>query len=162
MNDHIWIALLCIGSPFALIVLLLIAHLSLEIVTVHQLSMLPALRPGDRVVVFRHWPARWLHQGQIVILWPVHWDGPYGPEQTMPYIKRVVGLPGDTISLPENERNPGKTVWHIPPKHFFVLADNRPTTTDSRLWGPVPFSGLLGVVIFKLSRRNRSQDTSVL
>ena len=35
----------------------------------------------------------------------------------------------------------------IPPEHFFVMGDNRIESVDSRVWGPIPFSCLKGLVL---------------
>lgn len=148
MTSHELILAFLGGVPF-IVICLLLAYFSFAVVKVSHTSMEPTLSHRDRVVVFRYWPARWLRKGWIVIFWPEQF-GPFRAEQDTPYIKRVVGLPGDTVVLPENEHQSGQTVWPIPPRHFFVLADNLSTTSDSRLWGPVSFNGLQGVVILKL------------
>jgi signal peptidase I len=86
-----------------------VTRLLLCIVTVSGPSMAPTLRSRDRVLVLRRWPTKWLQKGQIVI-------GDLGQVLTafeqMPlearakplsttsnFIKRVVGLPGDTVVI---------------------------------------------------------------
>lgn len=78
------------------------------------------------------------------------------------YVKRVIGLPGDTIEIKEGHlyRN-GKEVnepyikepmnagidqsWIIPEDHVFVMGDNRNHSNDSRSIGPIPLTHVMGV-----------------
>jgi signal peptidase I len=80
------------------------------------------------------------------------------------FIKRVVAGPGDTIAIDDGHvvRN-GKRVKesyirdcgggsdcnfpksiHVPPGHWFMMGDNRGSSDDSRFWGPVPKSWIVG------------------
>jgi signal peptidase I len=92
---------------------------------------------------------------------------PTANESSSTFIKRVVGLPGDTIAIvhgvvlrngrPEAltyrvepcnqpaECNFPKPIT-IPADEYFVLGDNRSASDDSRFWGPVKRSWLIGVV----------------
>jgi signal peptidase I len=95
-------------------------------------------------------------------------DVPTPGESTQTFIKRVVGLPGDTIYIKNghvyrdgkkeqdsyieqcgadpscNLRKPIK----IPPGHYFMMGDNRGESDDSRFWGPVPDNWIIGVAFF--------------
>ena len=117
-------------------------------------SMEPNLHTAQRVVVekvtyrFLHGPRR----GDIVVI--------DLPEQTEMLIKRVVGLPGETIEVRggevyiEGERleepwmvKPGGGNYGpqtIPPLHVFVIGDNRGASNDSRNFGPVPIEHVVG------------------
>ncbi len=147
--------------------LLIIARLFLVVVVVRGLSMVPALRHGDRVLVLRHWPACLLRIGQLVV-----GRIPADKESTMTkilqtqqlYIKRIIGLPGDVVRLnntlvnkeksskaPIKRNNSVPQTWHIPQGFCFVKGD-ADTSTDSVVWGPIPFHSLIGVVLIKLPR----------
>ena len=137
------------------------------VVEVEMGSMMPTLSPQDRVLVFRYWPARWLRRKQIVIVAPTNKQIPLEPSHNIfgviPCIKRVTALPGDHFStqltelsdyhrykLRDQHDNRGRREWHIPPQYFFVRGDNPKSDYDSMVWGPLPYSSLLGVVILKL------------
>ncbi len=84
------------------------------------------------------------------------------------FVKRVVGLPGDRISIRDGHviRNgkpepDGYTIpCHgssacnfprtivIPRGDYYMMGDNRPDSDDSRFWGPVPRSWLIGKAFF--------------
>jgi signal peptidase I len=80
------------------------------------------------------------------------------------FIKRIVAGPGDTIAVADGHviRN-GKRqaepfiaecgggegcdlprAIKVPPKHYFMMGDNRGSSDDSRFWGPVPRSWIIG------------------
>ena len=80
------------------------------------------------------------------------------------FIKRVVGLPGDTLRVVDGHviRN-GKRAdepfaqecgggsnctfrgeIEVPPDHYFMMGDNRGASDDSRFWGPVPRDWFIG------------------
>jgi len=88
------------------------------------------------------------------------------------YIKRVIGLSGDTVSLKENALwvngekvdepylTPGTQIFGgsylhegqsviIPPGTYFVAGDNRPHSSDSREFGPIAKEDFIGVAIFR-------------
>jgi signal peptidase I len=117
-------------------------------------SMLPTLSENDKVLALRYWPTRWLKKGHIVVV--------SIPREGI-YIKRVVALPGEMFRalIPtensidrflEEEKN-----WEIPPEHFFVCGDNPTESYDSRYFGPLKYSSLYGLVIFRLSRTLSSE-----
>lgn len=84
------------------------------------------------------------------------------------FVKRLIGLPGDTVHedarariwvdgrllrepyvTPENRRTDSyrHETWHVPSGSYFMLGDNRGGSCDSRLWGAVPRSSLIGPVV---------------
>jgi signal peptidase I len=167
MNTY-WFAIICCLFIFIILILALI-RIMLVVITVENTSMLPTLKNGDRVLLLRYWPTKWLRKGHIVLVWP--WKRPrsgikpFG--KTIPFIKRVVGLPGDTIvtyitELDDFHRiyeieahdGDGRRIWYIPSGHFFVRGDHPIGGFDSLSWGPIPFHCLLGIVILKLPRKS--------
>lgn len=88
-------------------------------------------------------------------------------DQASDYIKRVIGVPGDTIEILDGSvwRNgkrieepytggtltevyQGESRWEIPPDYLFVLGDNRLGSSDSRSWGLVPIDNVVGKAMF--------------
>ena len=82
------------------------------------------------------------------------------------FVKRLIGLPGDHVverngyvfingnQLDEPYVTPANRdhevgSWHVSPAHYFLLGDNRADSCDSRDWGSVPRSNLVGPVIFR-------------
>jgi signal peptidase I len=128
--------------------------------------MHPTLNHGDRVLALSKWPARWLRRGQLVLIWP--WlpaaRALRHKHKLTPFIKRVIGIAGDTLvtSIDDLDQDfwpdhlqahdtQGMRTWHIPPRHIFVRSDNLPGGYDSLSWGPVPYHTVLGIVILRLS-----------
>jgi signal peptidase I len=102
------------------------------------------------------------HPATAVCNWP-------NPESSQTYIKRIVAGPGDTITIQNGHviRNgrrepdrytrpcsPGEsecnftTPIHVPRGMWFVMGDNRGDSDDSRFWGPIPGSWIIGDALF--------------
>jgi signal peptidase I len=81
------------------------------------------------------------------------------------YVKRLIGLPGDTIVEREGKltingkplkepyvkqalRDMGSGYWVVPKGRYFFMGDDRLHSCDSREWGTVPRSALIGPVLF--------------
>jgi signal peptidase I len=86
------------------------------------------------------------------------------PASSTPLIKRVIGLPGDTIDLRDGhvvingqeidepyvypgeltEPLTGQDHWVVPAGMLFVMGDHREVSRDSRFFGPVPLANVIG------------------
>jgi len=132
-------------------------------------SMVPALGVYDRVLVqkaFFSW--RDVREGQIVVFSHPPLDHCAGPQEG-DLVKRVIALPGQTIyssgnSIYVNGRllaepylphyDPlGPPIasrqhpYRVPPGEFYMLGDNRADSCDSRYWGPIKGSSIIGKVV---------------
>ncbi|WP_327048278.1 S26 family signal peptidase [Microbispora sp. NBC_01189] len=126
------------------------------VVRVAGTSMVPTYQPGDRVLIRRGGRAV-LRRGQVVVFRRLQQAGAGssgrtpGPRGTEWLIKRVAAMPGDRV--PDQvaagvHAAPGDVV---PAGRLWVLGDG-PISSDSRHWGYLPVSEVLGVVIRRLSR----------
>jgi signal peptidase I len=120
-------------------------------VRVENISMLPTLHPGEFLLVnklaYKIGP---MSRGDIITF---HHD------EKEDYIKRLIGLPGDTVKVengkvfvnqkvltePYIAAAPGYTgEWQVPAGSVFVLGDNRNSSSDSHSWGFVSNDKLIG------------------
>ena len=137
-------------------VLFLAVNLLTARIRVEGISMEPSLHDGQFVVVSRL-AYRWTtpQRGDIIVF---HF--PLDPERR--FIKRVIGLPGETISAQGGELfvdgelidEPYLTVtprysgeWTLNPDEIFVLGDNRNNSSDSQNWGALSMDEIIGKAI---------------
>jgi signal peptidase I len=147
---------------------------------IHQISMEPNFHEGQRVIVSKLdslWSSLFsgtahaadgqrgspfaLRRGQVVVFNPLDNQGD-------PLIKRVIGLPGETIeirdgtvlvngtALDESYVNGVRTSCStycgpltLEPDTYFVMGDNRWNSLDSRTFGPVPADHFIGRVVMR-------------
>jgi signal peptidase I len=137
----------------------LILRTQLAEIRVRGTSMLPGLRPGDRVLIRHGRPsrrARRLRVGMVIVVRsPAAAPAPRGIWPVAPrlgwdrwIIKRVAALPGDAV--PGTMREAAGGAVTVPERTLLVSADN-PTGTDSRQWGFIQTSDVLGPVVKKLN-----------
>jgi signal peptidase I len=156
-------------------------------------SMMPTLEPGQRILVdrFSHLLGSDPAVGDITVFTPpkgaqsqpgecgIAGQGPSysGPasrsscsrgtatKASTTFVKRVVGLPGDTIAIRNGHviRNgkPAKEPFAsscagsacnlgtitVPSGSYFLMGDNRGNSDDSRFWGPVPRGWIIGQAV---------------
>ena len=168
-------------NPFVELVLILVAAFGLWYVIdgwvvkpykIPSASMEPTLQEGDRVLVARfiyhlHGPRR----GDVVVFHPPGTGSTVQrgatTEASVYFIKRVIGLPGETVegrnghvqvckahevdcrSLTEPYlMSPGQVADFgpvtVPKGQYFVMGDNRGDSDDSRDWGTLPRGNIIG------------------
>src|SRR5262245_6602752 len=135
-----------------------ILHHTVGAFEVEGASMQPTLGSRQFVVVDTLMPrTRSVQRGDVVIF-----RYPRDPE--MEYVKRVIGLPGESIAIAHGRvwvngqpllepyiRDLPRYVWgpgRVPAASLFVLGDNRNSSSDSHLWGTVPLDNLVGRALF--------------
>jgi signal peptidase I len=136
----------------ALVLFLAINALSAR-VRVENVSMQPTLQPGEFLLVNR--VAYTIAEPSIGDIIVFHAPG----ASDLDYIKRIIGLPGDTVNIvngavyvndqplyePYIANPPNYTGnWEVPADQFFVLGDNRNNSSDSHIWGFVPIEDIVG------------------
>ena len=152
---------------FALMIAALVVVFIVQPVKVEGTSMLPRLHDGERIFVNKliyYDEYRWapkVERGDIVVFW-------YPEDPSKSYIKRVVGLPGDTVEVREgnvlingtileekyldpreNLSTRSQAPVYVKPNYYFVMGDNRDNSSDSRSWGLVPKKYIYGKALLR-------------
>ena len=143
------------------ILMFLIIRFAVQNFRVDGMSMEPTLHNGEFILVNKaayifHPPQR----GDVIVF-----GYPLNPQ--VDYIKRIIAIPGDTISVvgnrvtvdgvrlnepyinPNDISNPFSPVHEVvAPGEYFVMGDNRGNSSDSRQWGFVPQQNIIGEATF--------------
>ena len=129
-------------------------------------SMQPTLQPGQRVVVSKI-DHNYTRGNIVVFATPPGEAKACGPGGGNQLIKRIIGLPGETISSVGNkvliDGQPIPEPWfpptalgtavkttNIPKGEYYVMGDNREHSCDSRYWGPITKQSIIGKVVFRI------------
>ncbi|HEY6501297.1 MAG TPA: signal peptidase I [Streptosporangiaceae bacterium] len=153
----------------AVLVALLVRTFVFQSFWIPSASMVPTLGVYDRIVVqkaFFTWSD--VHAGDIVVFSHPPLDHCPGPQRG-DLVKRVIALPGQTIYSSGNHvyvngrpltesylppRDPlGPPIasrahpYRVPAGQFYLLGDNRAISCDSRYWGPIRGSTIVGKVV---------------
>jgi signal peptidase I len=158
-----------------LLIYLVIHNFVAQPFEVQQNSMSPTIANGEYILIDKLTPRFGGYQlGDVVVFTPPAGSGL--ETQGIPFIKRIIGMPGDTVSLengrvfvtrPDNSpvrieepyvvtEADGSTAptictrpdcplsWIVGENEYFVMGDNRPSSQDSRVFGPVDQELILG------------------
>jgi len=152
----------------------------IDIYRIPSKSMLPLLSPNDYILVSNSaYKDSKPKQGDVIVFYR---PNPSESDQKLPFIKRVLATEGDTVSLqngdlfvnsklvqeryisPNNNEssyslNMKKVT--VPPKHFFVLGDNRDNSADSRKFGSVSIDAIIGQATRILYGKNNRSGTDI-
>lgn len=146
-------------------------------------SMEPTLHHGDRLIVWKL-PGTWaritghdyLPKRGDVVIFAEHAVANYGLDQSKQLIKRVIGLPGERVTIKDgvvtiynNEHpsgfqpdktlpygsaieteTPGDTDTIIGDHQVFVLGDNRDNSLDSSEFGPIVTKDIIGKLVLRI------------
>jgi len=139
------------------LIIFLVIHFTVQNYQVDGSSMEPGLNNNEYVLVNKlaylfHAPER----GDVIVF-------RFPPDTTKNLIKRVIGIPGDVIQVTASTVevngvvlrepyikapvNPTGNKWTVPADEYFVMGDNRQFSYDSRDWGFVPKSYIIGKAV---------------
>jgi signal peptidase I len=169
-----WLRETAVVVVVALVAAILLRTFVVQTFFIPSGSMEPTLQIGDRILVNKlSYHLHGVDRGNIVVFRrPANED--CGGEPVADLVKRVIGLPGETISLTKgNVFINGKRLneswlpaskqgtsssgptgepfnlakpYVVPANHYFVMGDNRNDSCDSRYWGPISRSLIVGKV----------------
>ncbi len=155
-----WVGLVVL----ALVVALVIKTFLFQAFFVPSGSMEPTLKVHDRVLVNKlSYEMHDVHRGDIIVFTP-----PPGSEPGYAHlVKRVIGLPGETVSasgghvfidgkqlsepyLPKGTYTSDFAPVKIAPDHYWMMGDNRGDSSDSRVWGTIAKNAIVGRVFVRI------------
>jgi len=144
----------------ALVLALVIIVFLYQPVKVEGTSMAPLLSDQERIFinkfVYRFEP---IGRGDVIVFW-------YPLDRSKSFIKRVVGLPGESVEIrrghlfvdakeidepyvpPNFFDGTSYGPIHLGTQEFFVMGDHRDSSNDSRVFGPVPRGSIYGKAVF--------------
>jgi signal peptidase I len=160
---HVWNALSWVRDlAFSVLIAVILIVFIYQPVKVEGTSMMPTLTDQERIFINKftyHFGLGDIQRGDMVVFW-----FPLDPQKS--YIKRVIGIPGDVISIdagqvyvnheslsepyvPDEYRDRVSYEEHVvPPDQYFVLGDHRSSSSDSRTWGFVKRDAIYGKAVF--------------
>lgn len=144
----------------AFIVAFLLSNFVIVNARVPSGSMISTINENDKVIGF--WLAYLFsdpERGDIVMF--------DSPVEDKIYIKRIIGLPGETVEIRDNTvyingqrleedyvknewtNSPGTKTYEVPKGCYFMMGDNRNASADSRVWGVVKEDAIIAKAIFR-------------
>lgn len=162
-NSNLFNALSWIRDlTFSVLIAIILIVFIYQPVKVEGTSMMPALTDQERIFINKfnyHFGIGNIERGDMVVFWYPH-------DVTKSYIKRVIGLPGDTVEIdsgqvivngaplsesyvPNEYRDRSSySARTVPAGNYFVLGDHRSSSNDSRNWGYVERKYIYGKAVF--------------
>ncbi|HLK47427.1 MAG TPA: signal peptidase I [Bryobacteraceae bacterium] len=147
---------------FSILIAVILIVFIYQPVKVEGTSMMPTLTDQERIFINKftyHYGLGEIQRGDMVVFW-------YPLDTSKSYIKRIIGVPGDTVRIdegdvyvngkhlmedyvPDSERD--RVSWgpqQVPADKYFVLGDHRNSSNDSRTWGYVDRKYIYGKAVF--------------
>jgi signal peptidase I len=167
-----WVVEWGVVLAVALAVALLVRAFVVQTFFIPSASMEPTLMIGDRILVDKlSYHLHAVHRGDIIVFRRP--PGEPVSENVQDLVKRVVGLPGETIwssngqvyvqgpdtgnkvvnvpePVPGTQLGPPIHRFTIPANDYFVMGDNRTNSDDSRFFGPISRSLIVGRVVMRI------------
>ena len=153
---RVWTRDLLIAIGLALVIIVFLY----QPVKVEGTSMAPLLSDQERIFINKFvYRFEDIHRGNVVVFW-------YPLDRSKSFIKRVIGLPGETVDIrhgllyvngqliPEPYVPPQYTdvtdfgPVKVPKDSYFVMGDHRISSNDSRVFGPVASQFIYGRAVF--------------
>jgi len=150
----------------ALVIVVPIRYFLFQPFLVKGQSMEPNFENGDYLIIDEiSYRFKSPQRGEVIVF-------KYPQNPSLRYIKRIIGLPGETIEikdgeiiisqngkaqiildeskyLPSGTKTTGEIRVSLNKDDYFVLGDNRSASADSRRWGPLPKEDIIGRVLFR-------------
>ena len=171
---------LALTTTAAVVLAVLLRVFVVGVFSIPSHSMEHTLMVGDHLLVSKlGLTFRDLERGDVIVFTMP--DSIRGDAPDEAYIKRVVGLPGDTVYLsrlgitvngtllpnPPTSASTsplpeGHTTTIVPDNSVFVLGDNRSNSWDSRFWGALPMDHIVGTAMMIYWSRDASDTSSAI
>ena len=154
-----------IPTVIAVVIVLFLNRFIFILVTVPTGSMETTIMPGDRLYVNKLFSIKDAKRGDILVF--------HSDEMDARLVKRLIGLPGETVEIKENgevfingeklkepyvkQAGGAAQIYEIPEGKYFFLGDNRPVSVDARYWSNPYISEdkIIGKAVFKFFPINR-------
>jgi signal peptidase I len=153
---RVWTRDLLIAIGLALVIIVFLY----QPVKVEGTSMAPLLSDQERIFINKFvYRFEAIHRGDVVVFW-------YPLDRSKSFIKRVIALPGETVTIrqgvvtvngavvpepyvpPQYEDVSDYGPQRVPADSYFVMGDHRISSNDSRVFGPVPSQFIYGRAVF--------------
>ena len=153
---RVWTRDLLIAIGLALVIIVFLY----QPVKVEGTSMAPLLSDQERIFINKFvYRFEAIHRGDVVVFW-------YPLDRSKSFIKRVIALPGETVTIrqgvvtvngivvpepyvpPQYEDVSDYGPVRVPKDSYFVMGDHRISSNDSRVFGPVASRFIYGRAVF--------------